>query len=181
MANVFYYDIDKIKSYYIDPKKDFFEQILELRKDNPNPYKFYIRLANQKLQDYIARGDVRTFAELRDLYSKLLASCNLDSTALEDDLESGGIRISDPSGLVEGQISIINHIMTYSPALEPIYTQEEDTKFAREIYYTGITFNALLINQIKHAKTFRQCVGKNENGYIKEELSKEKMIKLVIK
>ena len=24
MANVFYYDIDKIKSYYIDPKKDFF-------------------------------------------------------------------------------------------------------------------------------------------------------------
>ena len=181
MANVFYYDIDNdsIKSYDIDLSEDIFKQILDLRKDNPDSYRFYLRYMDSKLKEIIDKGDVRGFSYLNDFYSKRMAGCNLTPSALEGEFESGGIKISDPVRLIHGQIDVRNHIMTYSPITRSFCLQKENLGFAKETYYTTIEFTKLLKNQIDHATAFYKHIGKDEDGYIKEESSKEKMMQLL--
>ena len=180
MTNVFYYDIDNdsIKSYDIDLNEDIFKQILDLRKDNPDPYRFYLRYIDFKLKKIIDEGDIYGFSYLNDFYSKRMAGCNLTPTAL-DNFETSGIKISDPIGLIRGQIDVRNNIMTYSPITRSFCLQKENPYFAKETYYTTIEFTKLLENQIDHATSFYKHIGKDGDSYIKEESSKEKMKKLL--
>lgn len=175
MEKIYYYDITKFDEYEIDTDKDIFEQILNIKKDTSNPYIFYLRYINSTIKKYIENSDIYSFADLRDLYTTKIACCNL-TPSLENDFDESGIKLIDPLELIRGHIDIRNHIMTYSPVKHPSLLQKSDLK---ETYYTTIRFEELLKNQIEYATSFYKIIGKEQDNYIKEETSKEKMKKLL--
>ena len=193
MANVIFDRIIDVKQYDINLEDDIFSQILETRKNHYDSKRFYLKYISS---EDLSRSDLNnkdSINEFRDIRHtslspvKGMAGCNLMPELLEKGIRDAGIVISDPNKQVVGQFDILDGKMYYSPIF-PYFDDERDiVKFASDDYFTSITFDQLVLNQLKYVKEFYLHIRDpktikeiNKYGdYIFEEISKNQMIDFV--
>ena len=189
MANVFIDNITEFNQYDIDLNKNVFDTILSLRQNSIDPQRFflkYISSSELKKYDFSDKNSINEFRDAR--YSnyeliKGMAGCNYAGN-MGNDIREYGIILSDPSEIIKGQFNITDNIMTYSPIFPFFYEQRDLIKFASDTYFTSLTFEELLLNQINNATDYYVHVGNyrkaheiaNYGVYILEENNKEQMI-----
>ena len=190
MPNVFFDEIVRFNQYDFDTSKDVFEQILELRKCKIDSERFFLQYIPVGVIEKYDFNDRVSLDEFRDVCTSFvsplvrMAGCNLREDKLEQDIRYAGIKISDPSKNILGQFDIRNHCITYSPIFPFFYEERDLVKFARDSYFTTLTFDELIKNQIEHCEKFYVHTGYHKTirdlskygYYIFEEISKEKML-----
>ena len=189
MANVFIDNITEFNQYDIDLNKNVFDTILSLRQNSIDPQRFflkYISSSELKKYDFSDKNSINEFRDARYFNYELIkgmAGCNYADN-MGNDIREYGIILSDPSKQIRGQFNITDGIMTYSPIFPFFYEQRDLIKFASDTYFTSLTFEELLLNQINNATDYYVHVGNyrkaheiaNYGAYILEKISKEQMI-----
>ncbi len=190
MAKLFFDEFISFNQYDVDLNDDIFESILYKRKDDIDCDRFfldYIPSSELDKYDFNDKDSLNQFRNVCVSYEsprKRIGGCNLSPSKLEEDIRLSGIKLSDPDKRVLGQFDVRNHIVTYSPIFPFFYDERDITKFARDTYFTSISFEELVLNQINHAVSFFVHVGDYTSArdiikygtHIMEEVSKEKMI-----
>ena len=77
--------------------------------------------------------------------------------------------------------------MTYSPIFPLFYNDRDNIKFARDTYFTSMTFQEIIINQINNAMEYYVHVGNYSavrdivkyGKYIFEKINKEQMFEFI--
>lgn len=190
MPNVFQDQIINFRQYDIDSNDNIFSQILDIRKTGLDSNRFFLKyISKEDLSKYDFSNE-ESLNEFRDICStynsplKRMAGCNLRPEKLEKGIRYAGIIISDPNKKVLGQFDIIDDRIIYSPIFPFFYEERDLIKFANDEYFTTISFEDLVLNQINHANRFFVHVGNpktikdyNKYGdYIMDEIGKEQMI-----
>ena len=190
MANVFIDNIIEFNQYEIDKEDDIIQSILDKRKNEFDSKRFFIEyIPSSELTKYDF-NNIDSLNKFRDVCCtfmsplKKMGGCNIRPEMLEKDIRYAGIKLSDPSQRILGQFDIRNNIMTYSPIFPYFYEERDLIKFANDTYFTSITFEELVMNQIKYSKKFYIHTGNYielkdiiKNGdYILEEINREQMI-----
>lgn len=189
--------LDKIYSfneYELNQDEDIFEKILEERKNESDSKRFFL---NYVSSDDLLRYDFSRQDSLKDFRKICLTchnpilemgGCNLKKENLSRGLIYGGIKLSDPFGRIPGQFDIRDHVITYSPIFPLFYKQRDLCKFANDAYFTTMTFEEIIMNQINngveyyvHTRNFRSLQELTQYGaHILEKISKEQMIEFII-
>lgn len=185
----------KIEQYSIPRprKKDIFETILEHREDERDKDRFFIKyIPWEKLYGYNFSNpaDVQRFTDTCnsiDTPLMLMGGYNMDPRYLNDDVRYAGIKMSDPYGKIYGVFDIRDGIITYSPFFAPFYEERDLCKFARDEYFTAMTFEEIMLGQIEKAKECRLHIGNYKSikdiiqygQYILEPVTKVEMISFV--
>ena len=189
MANVFYDRIIDFKQYDINLNDNIFEQILEVRKREIDPKRFFLSYISEEDISKYDLNNEDSLNEFRDIRhtsnpTKGMAGCNLMEDSIEKGIRDSGIAISDPNKKILGQFDIIDGDMIYSPIFPYFYEERDLIKFANDTYFTTIPFDQLTMNQLKYVKRFYVHVRHTKTtkeiikygSYIYEEISKNKMI-----
>ena len=190
MAKVFIDKITKFHELEIDLSKNVFKQLLESRENEIDAQRFFLRfISSQDLAryDFSNKESLSAFREDRgSLFGpvKGMAGCNLRPEMLEKNIRYGGIRISDPDKRIIGQFNVRNDHMIYSPIFPLFYEEYDLIKFANDEYFTTISFEDLVMNQINFAKKFFVHVGNSSSisdlakygTFIMEEITRAQMI-----
>ena len=187
MANVFIDNIIEFNQYDINLDEDIFESILAKRKGEFDSQRFFLKyIAEAELSKYDFNNP-DSLAQFRNVSKsplKGMGGCNLIPDMLQQDIRYAGIKLSDPDKNIVGQFDIRNHIVTYSPIFLFFYEDRDITKFANDEYFTPLTFEELIANQINHANKYFVHVGNYKKpsdivkygNYILEEVSKSQML-----
>lgn len=195
-----------MEQYFIDTILDFrqgtleitddlFEIILKEREKEIDPKRFFLEfIPKDKLGSYnfSDTASLKTFRDDRLCYRNPLmrmGGCNLHPDYLEKDRKSGylryaGIKMSDPYGKIFGSFDIRDHVVTYSPLFPRFYDERDLIKFAREQYFTTMTFEDIMKVQIEKADQCFVHVGnsyeiRRKSPYILEEVTKDQMMEFV--
>lgn len=116
-----------------------------------------------------------------------MGGCNLRKEDKDKRIRCTGIKLSDPYGIVPGVFDINNKIITYSPILPLFYEDRDNIKYAKDTYFTCMTFQEIIINQINNAVEYYVHIGnysaiKDILKYGKnifEKIEKEEMVEFV--
>ena len=188
MPNLFRDDIVSVEKYELSLKKDIFTSILKLRKNQIDEERFFLKyISPEDLKKYNF-DDSASLKEFRNLpfYRtpiKGMGGCNLREEFLEKDIVDGGKKMSDPEKRILGQFDIRNRVMTYCPFFAFFYEQRDVTKFAYDVYFTTLSFETILMNQLEHVKKCYVHTGYYHDikdivkygSYIFEEIEKDEM------
>lgn len=191
--NVYRDKFYKIEKYVIPRNGDIFETILEQRKDEIDKDRFFLRfIPREKLNGYDLTNpnDAQKFTDMCysiDSPLMLMGGYNMDPKYLNDDIRDAGIKMSDPYGRIYGSFDVRDNIITYSPFFANFHQERDLCKFANDEYFTTMTFEEIMLNQISKAKELRLHIGNYtsakdilKNGqYILETVSKNQMISFV--
>ena len=191
MPNVFNDEIVRFNQYDFDTSKDVFKQILESRKRRIDSERFFLQYIPIGVIEKYDFNDKVSLDEFRDVCTSFvsplvrMAGCNLREDKLEQDIRYAGIKISDPSKNILGQFDIRNHCITYSPIFPFFYEERDLVKFARDSYFTTLTFEQLIMNQINNADKYYVHIGNYKKlkdiskygSYIMEEIDRDEMIR----
>lgn len=185
MANIFYDHIIDFKQYDINLNDNIFEKILESRKNELDSNQFFLRYISTEALSKYNFDTIDSLNEFRDACCsymcpiKDMAGCNL---------QLDRIVISDPNKKVLGQFYVSDDSITYSPIFPYFYEERDFIKFANDEYFTTISFEELVMNQINYAKRFYVHI-RNSNSmkefrkygnYIMDEIDKNQMINYLI-
>ena len=113
-----------------------------------------------------------------------MGGCNLKEEKLDQDIRYTGIKISDPCGKIPGVFDLTNHIITYSPIFPFFYDERDLVKFADDTYFTSMTFEEIIINEIDISNKYYVHTGNYKSSkdilkygsYIYEQIDKNQMI-----
>lgn len=194
MPNVFYDTIIDFKQYDIDINGNIFNQILEARKKELDKDRFflnYISAEDLSKYDFNNKESLNEFRDICCTYMKpikYMGGCNLRPEMQEKGLRDSGIVISDPNKNVLGQFNVRDDSVIYSPFFPLFYEERDVVKFANDEYFTTISFEELVMNQINYANKFYVHIGNpksqkeyNQYGqYIMEEINKDQMINYLL-
>ena len=190
MPNVFHDRFIDFQQYDINLNDNIFEQLLATRKNEFDSERFFLKFIQSNDLAKYNFNDKSSLSKFRDDCCtfmsplKKMGGCNLRPEKLEEDIKYAGIKLSDPNGKIIGQFDIRNHIVTYSPIFPFFYEERDLIKFANDTYFTSLSFEQLIMNQIDHAIKYYIHIGNyyspkdivKYGNYIMEEVSKEKMI-----
>ena len=184
---IFYSDkIRNIEVFEIDPKEeDIFASLLLKRENLFDSERFFIR----HIDEPVDVNDKKAVDDFRDYRTHIdMAGCNVREEELRRDIRYAGKKISDPQSdpqkRIIGQFDVRNKIMTYSPIWGSFFDEYDQVKFASDAYYTTLTYDELIRNQIAFSDKFyvhtRDCSSLQEyllkGSYIFEEVSREEML-----
>lgn len=193
MAQIFRDKITKIETLNISTTEDLFSKILEERKSEFDKDRFFLSyISSEDLvkYDFSNSESINKFRKACvsiDGPLKSMSGCNLKEDAFKKGERYSGIKISDPYGVIPGVFDINNHIMTYSPIFPLFYNDRDNIKFARDTYFTSMTFQEIIINQINNAMEYYVHVGNyfavrdivKYGKYIFEKINKEQMLEFI--
>ena len=190
MNNVFFNGFMEFEQYDIDLNENIFDTILEYRRKEIDSERFYLEfISSEELSKYNFK-DSESLEQFRSCCTTFkrclprIAGCNLRDDISESDIRYAGIKLSDPNKNIIGQFDIIKNTMIYSPIFPFIYEENDISTFANDIYFTTITFEKMIENQINNSNKFFLHTGYYETlndiirygNYILKEISKEQMI-----
>ena len=173
--------------------EDIFKRILREREYYIDEKRFFLRYVPV---DTLLKYDFNNFNDVdkfRNVYFSsyspfvLIGGCNNREDALSKDIRMSGIKMSDPSGKVVGQFDVRNGKLTYSPFFPFFYNEKELVDFAKDEYFTSLTFEDIMMNQIDNSSSFYIHTGYYSNPriiskrgpYILEKITKDDMINFV--
>jgi len=179
----------------IEITDDLFEIILKERKKGIDPKRFFLEFIPQSRLEVYDLGNTDSLKIFRNdclTYHRPLmkmGGCNLHPDYLEKDQRSGylryaGIKMSDPYGDILGSFDIREKTITYSPLLPHFYDERDLCKFARDTYFTTMTFEDIMKVQIEKADEYYVHVGNSyqigrKSPYILEKVTKNEMMEFV--
>lgn len=190
-------NIFKVEEYIIDDSEDLFEAIVKIRNndefDKYDANRFFLEyLPQEKLQDYDFSNpsSLDKFRKLCLTYNSpllLMGGCNMRKKDLESDIRNAGIKMSDPFGKIYGSFDIRDKTMTYSPIFPHFYEERDLIKFARDSYFTTMTFEEIMMQRIDKLSKFYVHVGNYKTSkeimkygrYILEKINKKQMREFV--
>ena len=188
MANVFIDNIFEFQQYEINENEDVVKSILEKRNPSLDKRFFlkYVSASELTKYSFNDKNSIKKFRNMRFSNKspiKSMGGCNYEGNE-GTDVREFGIILSDPYKKIVGQFNINEHIMTYSPIFPFFYKQRDLIKFADDTYFTSISFETLLMNQIENATEYYIHIGNyhkaseiaNYDRYIFERISKNQMI-----
>lgn len=190
MPNVFHDRFIDFQQFDINLNDNVFEQILATRKNEFDSERFFLKyIPDVELSKYNF-DDQKSLNEFRDIsFSfmtpiKGMAGCNLRSDMLKKGIRYAGITISDPNKKILGQFHVSDDSLIYSPIFPFFYEERDLIKFANDDYYTTISFEELVMNQINCANRFYVHIRdsktiddiKKYGDFIMDEISKNQMI-----
>lgn len=190
MNNIYKDDIFKFNQYTLNPEEDIFKKILEIRKNEIDSKRFFLKyIPNNELNKYNF-NDLNSLENFRnDCFKwnsplKNMGGCNLIDEEIKKGIRYAGIKLSDPYGKIIGVFNISNNVILYSPIFPLFYEERDLIKFAEETYFTPISFEELIINQINSAHDYYVHIGNYSNvkdiikygSYIWKKVNKDQMI-----
>lgn len=190
MGKIYYDEIFRFNQIELKDGEDIFEKILEFRKDDIDPDRFFLEyISSDELAKYDFDNE-ESLKNLRDDYCRIsspfmrMGGCNLNPDCIERGMRYGGMKLSDPYGRVPGVFDVTNHVITYSPIWPFFYEERDLIKWADDSYFTSMTFDEIILNQIDNGVSFRLHTGYYEKtkdvvkyGMWKfEEITKEQML-----
>lgn len=190
MAQIYIDRIIRLEQIDISSTEDIFSRILEDKKheiDNDRFFLSYIspeELAKYDFSNNESLNQFRRACISIDEPLKPMGGCNLREEELSKGIRYAGMKLSDPYGLIPGVFDINNGTITYSPIFPLFYDDRDNIKFARDTYFTSMTFQEIIINQINNAMEYYVHVGNYSaardilkyGSYIFERINKEQMI-----
>lgn len=193
MAQLFRDRIIHFEQFDVSPTEDIFVRILkekENEKDNRRFFLNYIPLDVVSKYDFTNDGSINEFRYVcNGIDSPLMpmGGCNLKEEEKNKGIRYNGIKLSDPYGIIPGVFDINNKIITYSPILPLFYLDRDNIKYAKDTYFTCMTFQEIIINQINNAVEYYVHIGnysaiKDILKYGKnifEKIEKEEMVEFV--
>ncbi|MDD3048799.1 MAG: hypothetical protein PHQ89_02255 [Bacilli bacterium] len=187
--------IDEFISYkeiFVDPKEDLLTAVLnEKNIDDYDCDRFYLEYLPQDFLNDFDFSNAESLKQFRKSYYALnnplnsMCACNLSN--LSNDIRYNGLKISDPNGEIYGSFDIRNNIITYSPIFPHIYEERDLIKMANTTYFTGMTFEEIMKEQINKYSNFYVHTGNYitvkdiaQNGhYILEKINENQMLAFV--
>jgi len=193
MAQIYRDRIIKLEQIDISSTEDMFSRILEEKKQEIDNVRFFIsyipseELAKYDFNNNHSLNQFRQACISIDDPLKPMGGCNLREEELRKGIRYAGMKLSDPYGLVPGVFDINNRIITYSPIFPLFYDERDNIKFAKDTYFTSMTFQEIIINQINNAMEYYLHVGNYSTArdilkygsYIFERINKEQMLEFV--
>lgn len=190
MAQIFRDRIIKFDTYDIEENEDIFARILEERKNEIDGNRFflsYIPYEELSKYDFSNSESLNQFRHACcsiDDPIKSMGGCNLIEEEIRKGIRYSGMKLSDPYGIIPGVFDVNNHIVTYSPIFPLFYDERDNIKFARDIYFTSISFEDIITSAINSANGFYVHVGNYSTpgdilkygGYIFEQVNKDEML-----
>ncbi len=190
MPNVFHDRIIDFEQYDINLSDNIFRQILVTRKNEFDSERFFLRYISDIELSRYNFNNKKSLNEFRDICCtfmnpiKGMAGCNLRPDMLKKGIRYAGITISDPNKEILGQFHVSNDSIIYSPIFPFFYEERDLIKFANDVYFTTISFEELVMNQINCAKRFYVHIRdsktiddiKRYGDFIMDEINKNQMI-----
>lgn len=183
----------QFEKYEFGDMEDIFESILEKRQTNMDAKRFFLEYLPQEeflKYDFNDLGSIKKFRSVclsidSPLFS--MGGYNMDPNQLQDDIRYAGVKMSDPYGKIYGSFDIRNGVITYSPIFPHFYEERDLSKFAIDKYFTPMSFEDIMTQQIGLASSFYVHIGDYrsikdivKNGkYILERVNKRDMLEFV--
>ncbi len=193
MNKIYRDEIIQFKQFDLREDKDIFQTILDERKNKIDSQRFFLQYLPQDIANGYDFNDSKSINKFRsdclrwDSPLQGMGGCNLIGEELKRGIRYAGIKMSDPNGKIFGTFNIDNGIIIYSPIFPFFYEERDNIKFAKDDYFTTITFEEIMENQINLANEFYIHTGNYmtvkeiiKNGeYIFEKISKDQMLEFV--
>lgn len=190
MTKVYKNDVINFEEMEINDSGSVFEQILESRKREIDSKRFFLRYISPEDLD---RYDFSNLESLKEFRNRCvvgtnplvpMGGCNVREESIEKGLRYSGMKLSDPSKEIRGTFDRHGDILTYSPIFPMFYEERDLCKFARDVYFSTLTFEELLMREIDEASDYYLHVGRYSNAkeiakngqYKMEQISKDDMI-----
>ena len=197
MNKIYRDDIIKFNQFDLRKDGDVFQTILDERKKEFDSQRFFLQYLPQNFVNEYDFNDLKSLKKFRDdclsdnIPLRFMGGCNLEKEKLQKGIRYAGKKISDPSGKILGTFNIEEEKIIYSPIFPFFYDERDNIKFANDIYFTTITFEEIVKNQIDLAKEFyihtgnytstKDIMRNGYNPYIYEKISKDQMLEFVCK
>lgn len=190
MGKVFRDTIIDFKQYDLTGGEDIFERILEERKKESDSKRFFLKfIPTEELDkyDFQDKNSLKEFRRACICYEnplKEMGGCNIREQDLEKGLRYAGMKLSDPYGKIPGAFDVRDHVITYSPIFPLCYEERDISKFANDIYFTDMTFEEIIMNQINNGLEFYVHTGQYRKmedilkygNYVFEQIDKKQML-----
>lgn len=165
----------------------------DLRKDKTDSQRFFLNYLPQEIDNKYNFNNLESLKKFRndclkwDSPLQEMGGCNLQPNIQKGDIQYSGIKISDPSGKIFGSFNISNGKIIYSPIFPRFYEERDNIKFAKDIYFTTMTFEEIMYKQIDLAQEFYVHTGNYMNikkivkngDYIFEKINQDKMLEFI--
>jgi len=193
MAQLFRDRIINFEQFDVGSNEDIFLRILKEKEQEKDNKRFFL---NYVPDHVLSRYDFRNSDSINEFRNACIGidsplmpmgGCNLGEEFKNKGIRYTGIKISDPFGIIPGVFDINNKIITYSPIFPLFYLDRDNIKYAKDIYFTSITFQEIILNQINSAIEYYVHVGNYSTArdilkygkYIFKKIDKEQMIEFV--
>lgn len=190
MEHIYRDRIVRLEQIDIDSTEDLFSRILEEKKHEIDKDRFFINyISSEDLSKYDFGNNESLNKFRHDCISindplKPMGGCNLREAEVRKGIRYAGMKLSDPNGIIPGVFDINNGTITYSPIFPLFYDDRDNIKFAKDTYFTSMTFEEIIINQINNAIKYYVHIGNYSTArdimkygsYIFEKINKEQMI-----
>lgn len=190
MEQIYRDRIVKLDQIEVCSDEDIFSKILETKKSEIDNDRFFLSyISSEELAKYDFNNKESLMEFRRACISiddplKPMGGCNLRKEELEKGIRYAGMKLSDPYGIIPGVFDINKGIITYSPIFPLFYDERDNIKFARDTYFTSMTFQEIIVNQINNAMEYFVHIGDYSTAkdilkygnYIFEKVSKEEML-----
>ena len=190
MIKIYKDDIFRFNQINLRKDGNVFQTILDERERKTDPKRFFLKYIPQEIVDVYDFNDKESLEQFRNMCLgfnsplKEMGGCNLREDSLEKGIRDSGIRLSDPNGDILGAFNIAGDKIIYSPIFPRFFDERDNIKFANATYFTTMTFEEIMENQIKLAKEFYVHTGdyrkiseiSKHGRYIFEKVTEEEMI-----
>lgn len=193
MNKVYYNDVINFKGIDLEDKASVFDTILEDRKAGLDAKRFFLNyISPEELEQF----DFSNLDSLRAFRRKCLTindplvhmgGCNMHPDCVDRGLRYSGIKMSDPKEEVYGTFDRHEGILIYSPIF-PRFSEERDLiKFAREVYFTSLSFEDVMLREVDAAQEYKLHVDNYKTAkdvatygsYVMESISRDEMINFI--
>ena len=193
MSKIYIDEIFKFNEFNLRKDVDIFKTILDERKDRMDSQRFFLEYIPQDIINGYDFNNLESLKKFRndclrfDSPLQEMGGCNLVEEELQKGIRYAGIKMSDPSGKVFGSFNISQGKIIYSPIFPHFYEERDNIKFAKDEYFTSITFEEIMEKQIDLATEFYVHTGNymtlkeiaKYGDYIFEKISKDQMLEFL--
>ena len=193
MLKIYRDEIFRFNQFNLRKDGDIFQTILDERKDKKDSQRFFLEFLPQDVANRYDFNNIDSLYKFRDdclrLTSPLqpMGGCNLVKEELQRGIRYAGKKISDPSGKLLGSFNIIEGKIIYSPIFPHFYDERDNIKFAKDTYFTTMTFEEIMQRQIDLATEFYIHTGNyiaikditKYGNYIFEKIDKDQMLEFL--
>lgn len=195
MPKIFRDKIIKFEQFDINADEDIFSRILEDKEQEIDNDRFFLSYISEKdlaKYDFCNNESLSQFrhacVSINDPL-KAMGGCNLREEELKRGIRYAGMKLSDPYGEIPGVFDINNGVLTYSPIFPLFYEDRDNIKFAMDTYFTSMTFQEIILNQINNSREFYIHTGNyyslkdrlKYGDYVFEKISKNQMVEFATK
>ncbi len=193
MAKIYFNDIINFKEIDVDENSSLFDTILKSRKGELDAKRFFVDYISP---EELALYDFNNVDSLKAFRRKCLTmddplvrmgGCNMHPDYLSKGFRYSGMKMSDANGDIIGSFDRHDGVLTYSPLLPRFFEERDLIKFAREVYFTSLTFEEIMMREVEQADEFKLHVDNYKSSrdvaahgiYVMESINKEEMIDFI--